>query len=524
MKKFIGIMMVMVFATVAMANPFSDVPFSHWSYDAVAKLSAKGIITGFPDGTFKGQRKVTRYELAMILARLLAKIDSGAPMNMSSDDKRTVEKLTVELADELSLLGVKVTALEDEVAVLKDDVAMIKEGDMMVSGGSGNGWNVSGEMVLDYNDFTYDSVTAAGSTLLAAPLDEVSRRGFRNFFYLNLGFKPNRDSKVFVQFFNNSLDWDATAGTDPGRFDTIKLGYLEMKNFDLFGLTNFNKATFGRQNHKVGNGLVMDARVDGVVMEANDFNFFMAEENAGGGFAVTPIQNPFNMWGFEYFINDEFSVYYSELRDSTVGAENKTNPYGFTYNSEISRGINLGLEYAIYSYDKVVAPDDGSANDDSFAAYCLNLGEEGGWQFAYTVREQGQTNGIYETGLNNDDTSLLNPLYNEFGFGGNVADMFLKYNFYQNSSNKMSVIYESMEANDVPAGITEPKVDVITLGYEKEIKSGVDMGVSYSMVSPEDKSALGVITDVNDVNAIPAGNFGDQRDETILKLQMRVKF
>jgi len=503
MKKFIGIMLVMVFATLTMANPFSDVPFSHWSYDAVAKLSAKGIITGFPDGTFKGQRKVTRYELAMILARLIAKMDGGVPMNMSSDDKRTVEKLTVELADELSLLGVKVTALEDEVAVLKDDVAMIKEGDMMVSGGSG--WKVGGEMVLDYNDFVYD-----------VPAAEVSRRGWRNFFYLNMGFKPNRDSKIFVQFFNNQLDWDANGGADvAARADRIKLGYLELKNFDLFGLTEFNKATFGRQNYKLANGLVMDARVDGAVMCADDFNFFMLEENAGFGALATPTTNPFNTYGFEYMINNEWSIYYSEVR----GVGNKLNPYGFTYNSEIGDGINLGLEYAIYKYDTVVAPADGSAADDSYAAYCLNFTGEEWWQFAYTVKEQGWTAGISDNDLNNDDASLLEPLYCDFGFDGNVQDMFLKYVWNQNNA-KMSVVYESMEENDVVAGATEGSLDLITLGYEKEVKPGVDMGVSYSMVSPDATVPAGLA----DVNNITASFIGANIDENILKLQMRVKF
>ncbi|MFA5480509.1 MAG: S-layer homology domain-containing protein, partial [Candidatus Muiribacteriota bacterium] len=180
MKKTLSLTLVMIFVLsfMAVANPFSDVPFSHWAYDAVAKLSARGIITGFPDGTFKGQRTVTRYELAMILARLMAKMDTpgGLPANFSLEDRRTVERLTVELADELSLLGVKVTALEDEVAVLKDDVAMMKEGHGGSCGSSMGALKVSGEFVLDYNDFDYDN---AGT-----------ERGFRNFYTIDLEAKP----------------------------------------------------------------------------------------------------------------------------------------------------------------------------------------------------------------------------------------------------------------------------------------------------------------------------------------------
>ena len=54
------------------ANPFSDVSTSDWAYQAVSQLSDQGIVEGYPDGTFRGQRNITRYELAQIIARLMA--------------------------------------------------------------------------------------------------------------------------------------------------------------------------------------------------------------------------------------------------------------------------------------------------------------------------------------------------------------------------------------------------------------------------------------------------------------------
>ncbi|GAB4277259.1 MAG: hypothetical protein Kow0029_19800 [Candidatus Rifleibacteriota bacterium] len=132
-------------SVVAFANPFSDVPFSHWAYDAVNKLAAKGILQGYPDGTFKGDKAVTRYALAMITAKMLANVEqmmeSGIGTNLvTKSDLQTLEKLTVEFADELALLGVKVTALEDDMKVVKEDVSMLKrdvEGikDYMAKGG-----------------------------------------------------------------------------------------------------------------------------------------------------------------------------------------------------------------------------------------------------------------------------------------------------------------------------------------------------------------------------------------------------
>ncbi|MCL6553250.1 MAG: S-layer homology domain-containing protein, partial [Firmicutes bacterium] len=60
----------------AFAQPFADVPTDHWAYDAIAELAAKGLIEGYPDGAFRGDRAMTRYEMAMVVARLLARIEA----------------------------------------------------------------------------------------------------------------------------------------------------------------------------------------------------------------------------------------------------------------------------------------------------------------------------------------------------------------------------------------------------------------------------------------------------------------
>ena len=70
MKKSLVFAMAMalgVSATAFAANPFSDVPAGHWAYAAVAKLAAAGIVDGYPDGTYKGDRTMTRYEMAQIM-------------------------------------------------------------------------------------------------------------------------------------------------------------------------------------------------------------------------------------------------------------------------------------------------------------------------------------------------------------------------------------------------------------------------------------------------------------------------
>ena len=113
MKKSLVLAMAMalgVSATAFAANPFSDVPAGHWAYASVSKLAAAGIVDGYPDGTFKGDNLMTRYEMAQIVAKAYAKGAIGA------DDK-----LMAEFADELDNLGVRVAKLEkkaDNVKIL----------------------------------------------------------------------------------------------------------------------------------------------------------------------------------------------------------------------------------------------------------------------------------------------------------------------------------------------------------------------------------------------------------------------
>ena len=92
--------------TFAASNPFSDVPADSWAYDAVATLAADGVIDGYPDGTYQGQNTMTRYEMAQIVARAMAKTD------IDKADKALVDKLAAEFAEELDNLGVRVADLE----------------------------------------------------------------------------------------------------------------------------------------------------------------------------------------------------------------------------------------------------------------------------------------------------------------------------------------------------------------------------------------------------------------------------
>jgi len=108
------------------APMFPDLPQEHWAKDAVAALAAKGLVEGYPDGTFKGDRAATRYEVAMIVARLLAKIEQEHATFATKADLEALRRLVNQLKDELDALGVRVQNLENNVGRLDKRVTELE--------------------------------------------------------------------------------------------------------------------------------------------------------------------------------------------------------------------------------------------------------------------------------------------------------------------------------------------------------------------------------------------------------------
>ena len=132
--------------TFAAANPFSDVPADHWAYDAVSQLAADGVIEGYGDATFQGDKNITRYEMAQMVAKAMAKKD------VSAADKAMIDKLAAEFSDELNNLGVRVANLEKNADKVK--------------------WN--GEMRYRYYSDRKDGVKKVNKDLLRFRLDPTA--------------------------------------------------------------------------------------------------------------------------------------------------------------------------------------------------------------------------------------------------------------------------------------------------------------------------------------------------------------
>ena len=152
MKNILILLLFLLFIFIplsAMADPFSDIPQGHWSYDAVNMLEEKGLLEGYPDGLFKGDRPMSRYEMAMVVARVIGKleqIEASIPqmpdlsIYATKEDLEVINLLAKEFKSELDALGIRVTNIEDSLGKLSERVDELERvfirGDMTAVGSS----------------------------------------------------------------------------------------------------------------------------------------------------------------------------------------------------------------------------------------------------------------------------------------------------------------------------------------------------------------------------------------------------
>jgi len=170
---FVTAALLLALVAPVFAQPFADVPTDHWAYDAIAELAAKGLVEGYPDGTFKGDRALTRYEMAMIVARLLARIEAvaaqipGPPPPPPAPEVRkadvdalrssidTINRLVREFQTDLQALGVRIESIEEELRNLRGQLDKTK---------------VTGDYYGEYN-----SAVVGVPDVFASPVTYISR-------------------------------------------------------------------------------------------------------------------------------------------------------------------------------------------------------------------------------------------------------------------------------------------------------------------------------------------------------------
>ena len=203
------------------ANPFSDVTADDWAYQAVSDLSAQGVVEGYPDGTFKGERNMTRYELAQIVARLMAKEDQ-----LNAEQQATLDKLAGEYADELANLGVRVANLEKKVGNISwsGDARMQYQHALNDDGKAKDADVWSGRMRINVEGQVNDQVTVNGRF--------VNEMDFKNgdssstsMDRINAKWTPNDATYVTIGRQGVALDVTGTFWDEDAVFDGVAAGW-----------------------------------------------------------------------------------------------------------------------------------------------------------------------------------------------------------------------------------------------------------------------------------------------------------
>jgi len=133
----IFVLLVCAFALLAVAlpvyaGPFTDVPVDHWAYDAIDKLQSEGFVEGYPDGTFRGDRSFTRYEMAMVVARiwdrLVSELRSLEPGDVDFGPViEMIDDLRYEFQDELEAMGYRLDDLESRMTSAEDRISNLED-------------------------------------------------------------------------------------------------------------------------------------------------------------------------------------------------------------------------------------------------------------------------------------------------------------------------------------------------------------------------------------------------------------
>ena len=203
------------------ANPFSDVTPDDWAFQAVSDLSVQGVVEGYPDGSFKGERNMTRYELAQIIARLMAKEDQ-----LNAEQQATLDKLAGEYADELANLGVRVANLEKKVGNISwsGDARMQYQHNLDDAKDHEDSWN--GRMRINVQGQVNDQVTVNGrfvTNMYFKNADEDD--GNTTMDRINAKWEPNESTYVTIGRQGVALDQTGTFWDEDGVFDGVAAGW-----------------------------------------------------------------------------------------------------------------------------------------------------------------------------------------------------------------------------------------------------------------------------------------------------------
>ena len=292
------------------ANPFADVTPQDWAYQAVSQLASQGIVNGYPDGTFKGQHNITRFEMAQMVAKAMARQD-----RVDAEQNAIINRLANEFATELNNLGVRVSTLENKV---------------------GN-FSFTGDARLRYQH----------SKVKNEDKSETYKSKFDYRGRVQFAATVNDNTKAVVRLVGEK-EFGA-AGNPETSLDRVYVQH----NFGKYAT-----ATVGRQDLVVGNGLVYDDAFEGAVATVgkDKLNASVAYGYLQGGSYINEAGKKVEFDKAERKDNSQVTVYqlntmpteklavkgfYADVHEKGVNSV-----YGASVDAKLGSKVWVGGEYA----------------------------------------------------------------------------------------------------------------------------------------------------------------------------------
>ena len=312
-------------ATAFAANPFVDVPSDSWAYNSVVELANSGIIQGVDGVHFQGERNITRYEAAEIVAKAMAHEDRA-----NAEQRALINRLADEFSDELNNLGVRVSNLEDRVGNVKltgdARVRYMKQGQMLKNDGS---WQFRGRLRANakINDRA-DAVIGVNYNSNFSNTDAASAdkdKFFVDRAYVNYALDAGKKFNLMVGRYDYELG-NASGIQYGDNFDGAQLKFANKKMAATAGYGKFRegdfltdtKTAYGELEGFFGGGTVAGSAV-GVFY--NNFNKADA----------TTAKSPDDLWGAYTSLN--FGKKFNFL-----GEYQKVNNPGTTKDADVFYG------------------------------------------------------------------------------------------------------------------------------------------------------------------------------------------
>ena len=425
MKKLLGALAVSAALTgTTFASPFTDVPSSHWAYGAINDVVASGIMKGYRGGMFKGNETVNRYEMAIIVSRLMKK---AGGKGVGADVRRTMDRLGEEFMDELDLIGARLTALENAFHEHVTD-----------GGDAGaNGFAFSGEARVRWENQTEDLTNTALK-------DDDSRWQGRTL--LNVEKSVDR-ADFFVQ-----LQYDHTfgnGGNDANNAD-INQAWVD------FSVTDNANLKLGRQAVEIGNGAIIGRHdhlqnpysYDGWILSSSyddtTYNLWSLRQVAG---AVDTDLHGLDV-NFTDVFDGDLHVHYYHFTGLAATAGNNLDTYGFDWTRDYDEW-NFYVQYAAQSGDQTAAIE--------YDGELLNLA------VGYDVDEDDKI-GLSYTSYSGNDTATaasnegwqhlnLGDAHNFLGYAdvfaqSNIEDITFTWDRQVDEKNSFHLAYHMFELDD----------------------------------------------------------------------------